>query len=734
MLTSLFPSALKERKIVEISPYLLENLQTFMKNIVNILFILCLCAALPAAYAQADDLDFSSLDWGDVEGWQDLAPLPVDMPKPDKPKPDKPKPEDDLAPDPSTWDDPPKPPAEPEDLAPLPGENGPIMMRKTTYFKDNYLDIINRSPALPSIHDLAYDHVCGSGETDRCDCFEAHKASRAAIKKLTQKVRDLRSELDNLSEDWDEEWIHRSHQSGYEQYFERRRAFGEGEPDPFGDRSVGGGYERAKLEYLLEKNRLVDMRNLLSAGTQCLEIVDRRDEVIDKICIWYGDTCSDTMCCHNKQHKDLYRDEYNDHDCGGCFSCARCNEQTDHKPWTDYSTVWHGYSEKALNLDKQNVNYAIRLDEMEKRLLMVHSEKVVFSLPYSYLANVCRSYLFVIGNTDCSCANRNNLEGEKKTVERQEKVVAGFEALMIKAMSPAQKARWEKEKKWYEENERKKTREIKKRAEEFERQRQDFEEWLKERARRENMEKQIDDLAPLGSDLDDLAPLGMYQQAVPSGGVPTATIAQPQPAVAQNAQAQLTKAQRVANSTPQGIVDGCPPLPEVQDLCNPNGNVHALEKFKNEVMMRDIYVERKLHKLIFSFDAWERIEAMSDAELDKAIEKLVAFNKSSLEIDMANMKDEISASEKIDAIRANYPKEADALKRDTECYTIWREHIVGVQKRLQEKLKVALEVDGETAYSVSKEYLSSAADVVSLPPPGYAESLKKSLAEWDASQ
>jgi len=100
-------------------------------------------------------------------------------------------------------------------------------------------------------------------------------------------------------------------------------------------------------------------------------------------------------------------------------------------------------------------------------------------------------------------------------------------------------------------------------------------------------------------------------------------------------------------------------------------------------------------------------------------------------IDLANLKAELAACEKIDAIRAKYPNPTDALKRDTECFTIWRTHTLGVQERLKAKLKTAAYVNATEAYTVAGEYVAATDNVFFLPPVGYAESLKKHLADLE---
>ena len=82
-------------------------------------------------------------------------------------------------------------------------------------------------------------------------------------------------------------------------------------------------------------------------------------------------------------------------------------------------------------------------------------------------------------------------------------------------------------------------------------------------------------------------------------------------------------------------------------------------------------------------------------------------------------------------IREKYPNESDALKRDAECFTVWREHTAAVQERLHGQLKAALELGTVEAYEVAGEYLQAAAGVAFLPPEGYAESLKTFLANLE---
>ena len=632
----------------------------------SILFLLCVYSVLPVATADdlaplGDDLsDLAPLDGGGDE--LDFSSLDWD----------------DLAP--LDGEPKPKPPAKEDDLAPLDSDIPPATKAKKapTYFRDKWLSEFSKFPPLPSVEELVRWCPLRSHS-------EQSQENAEVIRAYSDKTSALAVEHNAV---WQQ-----SEDGPLDMVAALKMA------------TPKFRYEVARAEFIVTKNRLADAE-------------------------YHKRICDQIRPIHESVKKQIEAHEGviqsgTGHSGAGLGRCQSCDKLW-HQGETKCYMLWRGCIETLQRNIKANLPDVIRWDKMAPDTWL-HTGDNVFGNPYQelrkeaiqYWLNACHVITYPTSGYNPGSDRNMNVEQLQEQLQRCEEMMN--EAL--KEMSPKEKARAEKEKKWYEENERKKTREIKKQLEDDAR----WEKWLEDALRRRKIEKRIDDLAPLGEDLDDLAPLSMDKQAVPSSGVPTAQVAQPQPAVAQNAQAKITKAQRVANSTPQGIVAGTPELPSVQDLCNPK----ALEKFKNEVMMRDIYVERKLNKLNFSFDELERIEKMSDADLDKAIEKLVAFNKSNLEMDIANMKDELSASTKIDAIRAKYPNESDTLKRATECFTVWREHTLGVQKRLMGQLKSASELGTEEGYEVAQEYLSVTASVCFLPPEGYAESLQKSIVELE---
>jgi len=427
-------------------------------------------------------------------------------------------------------------------------------------------------------------------------------------------------------------------------------------------------YQLQKLDYLLTKNEIVRLECALPVAIKCTNIYENYVKQVSKL--QGGDHATE----HAKYQLDL--------DCR-----------------MEMYTLWRPVTVRSRQSVKKDIDDATRFFRT-RNIGFIAATPILFEL-YALRYN---------GWTGLSSEAPTAATQVQLRIKIEKERLQEIEARLKKSMSSKSKARqaaeWRELKEKLKTADRKKAKEIRKRVKDI----------VKEKLKKLNkmIQEEVEKQLEQAEELDNLESL----------------VPKPQSAVAP----------QVMQTTAQGIVGNCPELPTVDDYLSISSEestasavgepgTKSLDEYGEKLaeLHGSVAVEQRALNAKF----FDETDDMSDEDFETYVNKMEATYDRAMEIDLANVRDAISASTKIDDIRAKYPNQTDALKRDAECYTVWCAHISDVRERLQTKLKDAVELSAEDTYDVAEEYLDTAIDVLLLPPEGYAEHLQKLLAELE---
>jgi hypothetical protein len=456
-------------------------------------------------------------------------------------------------------------------------------------------------------------------------------------------------------------------------------------------------FESAKLKYIIEQSVLDDLYQELWATIRVIVRYERYAKPIRKI----------------------------EEACKGHSGYCGCKAMTDRlyiEQAIECYTIWRRFTEKSQERIKQRIPYAIRRDDIiVKWGGSANSDELGLNVYLPYFGRATSVAGFPSTNLDEFPTREDCIETVTDWIEDQKKRLKKIEEDIKKYGTPEQQKRWEEEKKAIEqegEGDSDGDGEI-----------MDDPEEIFTRPPRgggglpiDEEEAKIKELIDKGWGFDEFMEEQKRQDKISE-------------AFDKALKERRDPTKNLPRPKPQEIVKDIPDLPSAEDLARGLGkNVpKSVEEFRTK--MDNLTVSSSVEKKLYSDAAarlkYDRIAKMSDAELAALTKKLGERNKLSRDILLANMKDEIAASEQIDAIRKKYPNAADAVKRDTESFAVWREHISGVQKRLGDKLAFAVDFRSVDAFAVAAEYVATADDVLYLPPVGYGDKLKTRLAQLE---